>query len=552
MTSGKPHLNVTTLELAEVWRGSQIADLLRGKPELAALYRWPFGRVALPDAMAARQADPWRAPADALVSAVSQGVGGYGVTPAMEASLLRLADPATVAVVTGQQPGFLGGPLYTLFKALTAIGEAERLRADGISAVPVFWMATEDDDFDEVRTAWLLDRGDELQAAQLTAEWRAQQSVGHCAIPPEPFDEVVAQLWNWLPDTEFTPTVMERVVACWGRGATIGEGFGRWLTEMLGRFGLLVVDPTTVAMRRLATPFLHRVLDDPIAPTRLANVAGEKLEALGYPLPTHRPAGLCAFYLLGDDGVRQRLWADGDGLLTSTGGRLELDELRQMVDEEPERFSTSLLLRPVLQDYLFPTAAFVVGPGEVSYAAQVQPIYASLGVTPPLLLPRYSATLVDPKLGRHLDAYDLAVADVWQDAGALLAEVSRAQTGGDTEATFAEALREIIPVLDRLQAYAGAIDPTLERTADSMSNRVRGEVGKLGEKVLRAIRQRDEVLQRRLGLLQTHLYPAGSLQERKLVPTGLLAKFGDGLIDSLRDAFDEAGPGVHLVARIEA
>jgi len=442
--------------------------------------------------------------------------------------------------------------MYTVYKALTAIGEAERLRAMGQPAVPVFWIAAEDDDFDEVRSAWLLDRGDALQEARLTADWQPQQSVGDCPIPPESFDEVVAQLWSWLPENEFTASVMERVVACWGRGATVGQGFGRWLTDLLGRFGLLVVDPTTPALRRLAAPLLRRVLDDPLGPTRLANEAGQRLEALGYALPTHRPAGLCAFYLLDADGVRQRLWEDGTGLLTSTGGRLEFAALRQIVDETPERFSTSLLLRPVLQDYLFPTAAFVVGPGEVSYAAQVQPIYASLDIAPPLMLPRYSATLVEPKLSRHLEAYELTVPAVWEEPGALLAQVSRAQSGSDTAAVFAATMAEFEPLLARLQAHSAAVDATLERTAEGAANRVRGEVGKLEEKVFRALRQRDETLQRRLAMLQSHLYPAGTLQERRLAMTGFVAKFGDGLLDALSSAFDEAGPGVHLVARIEA
>lgn len=552
MSRPGPHLTIEALPLHDVWTAPQAADLLMGKPALQALYRWPLDRAAQPAAIEARRAQPWRAPAADLAAAVAEGVAELGSTPAMEAALQQLADPATVAVITGQQPGFLGGPAYTVYKALTAIGEAARLRAAGQPAVAVFWVAAEDDDFDEVASAWLLDRGDNLQEARLTADWRPQQSVGDCVIPPAPFDELVAQLWEWLPDSEFTAAVMERVVASWGRGATMGDGFARWLTDLLGRFGLLVVDPTTLAMRQLAVPFLHRVLDDPLGPTRLANAAGERLEALGYPLPTHRAAGLCAFYLLDDDGVRQRLWEDGSGLITSTGGRHEIDELRRLVDSRPERFSTGLLLRPVLQDYLFPTAAFIVGPGEMSYAGQVQPIYDSLGIAAPLMLPRYSATLVEPKLARHLDAYDLAVPDVWTDAGALLATVSRAHEGGDTEAVFAAASEALEPVLAALQAHAAAVDATLERTAEGTANRVRGELGKLEEKVMRALRQRDETLQRRLGLLQAQLYPAGALQERRLALTGFLAKFGDQLVDSLAAAFDQAGPGVHLIARLEA
>ena len=552
MSRLEPRLTWHTLPLEEVWQAPQVADLLAGKPEIAELYRWPLSRDALPEALAARQAQPWRAPADELAAAVGEGLLAYGITPAMDASLLRLSDPATVAVVTGQQPGFLGGPLYTLYKALTAIGEAERLKAEGQPAVPIFWIAAEDDDFDEIQTAYLLDRQDTLQAAELPADWSPQQSVGGRTIPQAAFEPVIEQLWSWLPEAEFVPGLMERVVACWGRGGTIAHGFGRWLTELLGRFGLLVVDPTTPSLRQLAVPLLRRVLDDPLQPTRLANGVGERLEALGYALPTHRAAELCAFYLIDEDGVRQRLWSDGSGFITSTGGRLEPGDLLRLLDDAPERFSTSLLLRPVLQDYLFPTAAFIVGPGELSYAAQVQPIYQSLEVVPPLMLPRYSATLIDPKLQRHLDAYDLALSDLWQDPGALLAAVARAVGGGDTEALFAESIAQMEPVLDRLQAHAAAVDGTLERAAEGAANRVRGELGKLEEKVQRALRQRDETLQRRLGTLQAHLYPAGSLQERKLSVTGYLAKFSDGLIDALSAALDEAGPGVHLVARIEA
>jgi len=185
-------------------------------------------------------------------------------------------------------------------------GEAERLRAMGQPAVPVFWIAAEDDDFDEVRSAWLLDRGDALQEARLTADWQPQQSVGDCPIPPESFDEVVAQLWSWLPENEFTASVMERAWLLLGPRRPVGQGFGRWLTDLLGRFGLLVVDPTTPALRRWPRRCCAACWTTP-----RPDPAGERSRATarspGLRAATHRPRACVRVYLLDADGVRQRL-----------------------------------------------------------------------------------------------------------------------------------------------------------------------------------------------------------------------------------------------------
>ncbi len=541
-------LSLRAVPLHTAWSAPQARDLLAGRPELLALYGYRFGPDQLPEALAARRAQLWRAPAPAVAAALRGYLEPFGLTPAMEAHLRLLAEPETVVVIGGQQPGWLGGPLYTFLKALTVVAEAARLRRSGIAAVPVFWSATEDDDTAEVASAWLLDR-DTPRRVTLSSVTEVESSVGLVRPAAGDLAAAVDGLREALPETAFTPEVLDAVARCWAPGASLGEAFTRWMLHWLGAHGLLVADPMHPPLRALAAPVMAKVLTDPLAPTRLSNEVGARLAALGYPPPTHRPDELCAFYLY-HAGRRRRLSWDGQAYRDDRGEAIAAGALAERFAAEPTACSTGLLLRPVVQDYLFNTAMFVVGPGEASYAAQVQPVADHLDIARPLLVPRYSATLVERRVARHLAACELAAEDTWRDLDELVAVVARERLGGDTEARFESARSQVAQALRAVADHVAGIDASLAGAARAAGNRIGHVLDELAEKAQRALRRKDETLRRRLTVAHDHLYPAGGLQERRYGAAGYLATYGPGLVEALLEALGEAGPGVHAVLEI--
>jgi bacillithiol biosynthesis cysteine-adding enzyme BshC len=468
----------------------------------------------------------------------------YGAGKATERNLDALTEPGTFAVVTGQQPGLLTGPLYTIYKALTAILLCERLSAARPERfVPVFWMATEDDDLEEVRRAWFIDPQNELRAVEFPAGPEAAgRSVG--TLPLEaPLEVLAAPLLEQLPDTGFRAEVRALLQETYAAAGTLGEWFARLLTRLFAETGLILYDPLEPRLRALMAPVLEPILDDPLAANAAANAAGDRLAELGYPRQTHRAGDRCPFYVY-REGRRERV-AYQDGRFLLGVDRYRVEDLQAWLATEPERFSTSLILRPVVQDALLPTGVFIGGPGELSYLAQLRGVYAAAGVAPPLLLPRLSATLVEPKVARTLHRYGLTAADFWGEVGALTSRVARATAGDETAALFAAAQEQLTALLAPLQAHVTALDQSLARTGEQTVGKVQYELSRLEEKALRAVKRQNEALVAQLQAAHTHLFPRHGLQERLLNVVPYLIKWGPDLVSSFAAALRGVEIGQH-------
>lgn len=533
--------------LSDAWRSAPLAAaFLRGEPALNEFYPYPpapdGARRAWPD----RQAQVFVAPRADLVAALAATIEPLNPTAAQRASLDRLAAPETAVVVTGQQPGLFGGPLLTLHKALTAVVEAARRTAAGWPTVPVFWVATEDDDWAEVATTVSLNAEHELQRLRLDFEPAPNHCVGPVALDPAVMDRLWARLASALPAGDAALALPEQL-RVWTAGAmTLGDHFKQLMQALLGPLGLLFVDPLQSELRRLCLPFAHRLLADPLGPTRLAGRAAARLEALGHRATSHRPPDLCAFYLV-QDNHRHRLTFDGESFSTDNGERLYRDDLAARLEADPGALSYSMLLRPVVQDFLLPTASLVVGPGEISYCAQVAPIYGHLGVARPHLLARRSLTLVPPRPARTLDRYGLRPCDFEAPLDQLLAQVVRAESGTSSARAVAAAQDAVAAALAPLVEHAGEVDPTLTAAAQRVGTRLAVDLDRLGTKLQRAHRRQAGTDRRRLAAAQAWLAPGGRPQERVLGLLPFLALSGPALVERVQAAVEATPWDVHGV-----
>ncbi len=520
-----------------------------------------------------------------LVDELRRQAERFAAPEAARAAIERLAHPEARVVATGQQAGVLLGPSYTLSKAVSAIRLASRLDAAERPVVPVFWIASQDHDTAEVDHAWILDLEERLTRVAL--ELPGDVPVGKIPLATDAADVLLDQL-----DAVAAPDVRRAEVAGLLRRTLAGAGdpatwFGRLLSELLGPAGLIVFDPLQPGAARLARPILEAELAAPGASVAAVQAAGERLEAEGYApqlgraddatnLFLERPGaaagGLPTRVLLrraaatdgaeGGDGPRGGRGGVDDGehgrsdatlvdpmfepaapdvaeppmpsvvAFEHAGVRLDAAEVRARLADDPTCVTPAAGLRPVVQDFLLPTVATVVGPGELRYLAQLRGVYRHHGVAMPLIWPRAEATVLEPPVRRILERYELDAATVRDDLeGARDAVVL--ERAGEAE-RFETALARLAKEQAELQDAVRAIDPTLERTVEKQARHVRRAVDTLRRKSARALADRDETTRRQFERLERHLLPNGAPQERVLSPFSFFLKFG---VDAVVAAF---------------
>jgi bacillithiol synthase len=449
---------------------------------------------------------------------------GLAPSPAREAHLAALGRGAA-AVVTGQQVGLFLGPLYTIYKAASAIVLARVLSAEtGTPVVPVFWLQTEDHDLPEISTCGVPGPARcEMIAAPIEAENRV--SIAHRTLPAE-IAGCLDRLRDALGEGPLAQAHLERLGRHYRAGAPWAAAFAGVLAELFAPEGLVVIDPRDPTLAALVAPIHARALDDAdaIAAGLIAR-AGE-LEREGRSIPIHvRPgAPLSFFHPDGAQGPRVRLEPVAGGFAEVGGGAVHTaGELHAALRDDPRRFSTSALLRPIVQDTLLPTVAYVGGPSEVAYFAQLAPLYRAFGLALPFAVPRARFRIVDPRTGKLLARLGLTARDAELSEPALLARLR--PPGADPDVAHR--------LLDPFVAAHGALaaelagDPELARALARTRASVERSVGKLARKLERTQLYADAERVDAVRRLRAMLAPDGAPQERVLGLAGLAAKLGD-------------------------
>jgi len=470
---------------------------------------------------------------DALADVLAAQLRGRGAPPAAAAEAERLRRPDTVAIVTGQQAGMFGGPLFTLFKAITALKLAARLRAEqDVPAVAVFWVDADDHDWAEIGACDVLDA--EHRPRRILVEAPPGAGV-HPVGALRLTDAVTAaldELGAALPATEFTEPMMAGLRAAYRPGASPSEAFGRLLESVLGRAGLVVFDASDPASKPLALPVFAREARHPGRTVELANEAGARLAALAYHSQvTARPGSLALFSLTGG---RVPIRVAG-GAFHVGDAAIPADALEARIEADPAAFSPNVLLRPVVQDAIFPTAAYVAGPNEAAYHGQLGRVYEHFGVPRPLVALRASATLLDAAALRFLTTHAVSLDALGSQDDRALNALLQATLPGEVDEAFSAASGSLEEGMRRLAEAARSVDPTLEGAARSSMGRMAHEMQGLRTKVLHAAKRRDDVLRRQYARTRDQAFPGGHAQERAIAWVAFLNRYGPDLVDRLLD-----------------
>jgi bacillithiol biosynthesis cysteine-adding enzyme BshC len=520
-------------------------DYLAGRPRVA-----PFLGEAGLDldvlAGAAERAATLPRARDRVSEALARQQRERGAARAAERAR-ELADPNAVAVVTGQQAGLFGGPLFVLHKALATLGIARRLAERcGRPVVPVFWVASEDHDFAEVRSVCVLDREGAIRPLRYSPH---EEPVGRPAfqiVLDDTIARLVDELGAALPASPGLEDTLGLVGESYRPGETLSGAFARLLSCVLT--DLVVLDPSDPALKAVAAPVFAREVEESSPTSRLARETGRALLEAGYHQQVPVREGFLNLFVLAEGERRAVGRGDAGVEIRGTKRRMTRSEALRSVEVEPERWSPNALLRPVVQDALLPTAAYIGGPAEIAYHAQIGAVYEHFAIPRPALIPRPSVTLVEPAQARALEAEGLSLPDLAEDPEAIVARWAR-EAYPEVEAAFARTRESIEREMGEVEETLANLDSTLRAAAVSARGRTLHQVQGLHEKAMRALKKRDQGRVSRLRRTRDALFPGGSFQERGLGFLGALARHGPALIEELEGQVDPLARG-HQVVRL--
>ena len=519
-------IDVRTLE----WMRPLLGEYAFNFQHVAPLYAGdPASKEAW--AGAVRRSQAHRRDAAGIAALIAAQQERRGAPPRAREAGARLADPRTVVVATGQQAGAFGGPLFTLLKAITAIQLSQRASAEhGVPVVPVFWVDAEDHDWEEVRSCTVLDA--EFQPKTLTLadpEGAGELPVAQLRLDDR-VERTIEELAAVLAPTDFTSWVNEGIRAAYRPGAGMAEAFCTWIERVLGPHGLVVFDSADPVAKRLAAGVFVRELESPGRTAALAASAGAQLTARGHqPQVVPQPGSVSLFHL---DGARLPIRRDGDRFLVGETP-VTLDALRQEARTDPSRFSPNVLLRPIVQDTLFPTICYVSGPSELAYLGQLRGVYEIFGIPMPLIYPRATATIIDGAAARFLSRHHVPLNELRLRDESALNRLLQAQLPPEIEQSLKDADDTMHVALQRVINAMPALDPTLAGAAKTTMAKMEHDLRALQGKVIQAAKRRDETLRRQFTRAQAQIFPLGQPQERTLTLVFFLNRYGPALVDAL-------------------
>jgi bacillithiol synthase len=460
--------------------------------------------------------------------------------PAGEALLRRVVEEGGFFVTTGQQPGLFTGPLYSVYKALTAILAASALQALLERPVaPLFWVASEDHDWAEVDHAYLVDAGNDLHRVSLPGipGGREDRPLFRC-----PFDEGITQAVDrfveLLPRSDFVDSDIILIREAWAPGRTMGGAFADALGSILGSAGLLLVDAADPALKEASLPLLLDEAAEGVPREQgLARVAA-RLEAEGRPPQVPILEGGVNLFLEGPAG-RERLYREEGGFrLRHSGTRLSLGELQTRVADDPAALSPNVLLRPVVESAVFPVLTYVAGPGEMAYWGQIREYFEAHGIRMPLVTPRDGATLLEPKVRKVLDKFGLQPEDLARPPQEVLAAALREEIPGPVKQAMGEFRGSVARSAAELVRAVREIDSTLKGPVESARNQAFKGLEEVERKVVQALKRQNEIAVEQLEKAAIHLHPLGRPQERVMNLFYYTSRYGRGMVDALLGAFD--------------
>jgi len=528
--AGTPNLEILVGRPAG---GSLVRAYLAGDASVARFFGSGFSTVdAFAEKARAIDARFDRAARERVVEAVMVPPG------ADPARLERFVEEGGYMVTTGQQAALFGGPLYNLFKGLTAACLARALEERlGKPVLPLFWVSSEDHDWDEACHAEVIGVDNELHSVRVEPSNPDVTPALHRITLGDEIDTAVAEFLSYLPDTDFSAEYTDLLRSAFRPGRTLADGFHDTLQHLLGRFGVFFTDAIHPAVKRDSAPVVLAELERAQELEGVLRRTASELESAGYSLQVPILEGSVNLFAEGPSG-RERIYRENGAFRLRTSGKeVSADELRARFAADANALSPNVLLRPVVESWLFPTLAYVGGPGEMAYFGQLGAYFEAHGLTMPVVFPRWSATLIEGKIGKVLQKFGLEVGALDKPFHELASEVAREEMPSDVRAALGKLRGAVGSGMGELAKAARGVDETLKGPVQQGQSQALGILDDLEKKILQAVKRQSEVALSQLEKAQVHLFPSGKPAERVQSPFYFLSRYGGAVLEMLHERF---------------
>jgi len=452
-------------------------------------------------------------------------------------NIKKLSDKKTLAIVTGQQLGILGGPLYTFYKIITTIKLSRFLseRYDDYNFVPIFWLEADDHDFNEVRSLKIIDDANSLISIGYKDEIEEddmRQSVGMINLDSS-INEFFDKLNNAVKQTDFKTAILDRLKNIYKEGTSFKEAFKKLIFDYFDEYGLILFDPQDNEIKQLLKPvFRKEITDFRVHTEKLVHVSAT-LEELYHAQVKVKPVNL---FLRVDEGRYSIEPVENEFRLRRKRRSFSQEQLLELLENEPDRFSPNVLLRPICQDYLLPTAFYIAGPSEISYFAQIKLLYELYDIPQPIIYPRSSATILENSISTSLEKFSVSVNEMFIDVENVKKKIINSVEEISVEEMFDGISNQIEGTFDQLKEKLLDLDKTIADSSNRYRDKILSNLNELKSKAEKAQQKKYEVTLRQIDRAAVHLFPNSNLQEREINFIYFANKYGE---DILKKIFDE-------------
>ena len=450
------------------------------------------------------------------------------------AKLEAFVEEGGYIVTTGQQPALFGGPLYNIYKALTAARLADVLEKEmGKPVIPLFWVSSEDHDWSEANHTELIGIDNELHRIELKKSDPEIDPAIHRIQIGSLGKEQIDRFFELLPASEFSADYVKVIRESFGAETTLADGFHALLNEVLGRFGIFFTDAAHPEVKSQSSEILLEELERVEELELILRNTSEALCSVGYELQVPLLEGGANVFMEGPAG-RERLYQDGDKFKLRTSGKcVTLKEIKEQQAEDHLTLSPNVLLRPLVESSIFPTLSYVGGPGEIAYFAQLQAYFRAHNIEMPVVYPRYSVTLVEKKIAKILNKFELPLEALQKPFHEVAGEVARDRVPEGLARVLEQLRASVNEHTEELTQQLNSIDPTLAKVAGQVRGQTFSVLGDLERKIFQAIKREEQIGLSQLKKAQRHLYPSGKPQERVQNALYFLTRYGGALLDDL-------------------
>jgi bacillithiol biosynthesis cysteine-adding enzyme BshC len=539
-------VNLSELSFLNLPFNKLFQDYIKNSQKLSPFFQTnPFSKSDLEESF---QSFRFTNERDKTVSILKEFNRKFGAGNKTLQSIERFSDERSVAIVTGQQLSLIGGPLFTIYKIISAIHFAQKWEKQfNVPCIPVFWLADEDHDYEEIASLGLPLKDDHKKIT-LSKESDLDKRVAEIELNSS-FESFKQEVIESQFDTDFTDKLWRKLDECYQPGRTIGEAFGRLVLELFKEYGLILAGSAEPLIKKHLSAIMTKSVKGVEDQYKLLEAKSSHLVSNGYHAQVHLQHS--NLFWIDDKGNRTKLsyenrtWtADGNDISWST------TELINEIEERPERFSPNVFLRPILQNELLPTFAYIGGPGEISYHAQMKDFFGAFDQTMPVIVPRFSATLIESGIDRIFEKLPFELSDYYERIEDLESRFIEQSDSPDIESIFNEWHGHVNEVSENPIDKIKNIDPTLEGSSEKAKAAFFTELDKLKGKVYRSVKDQEKTQLNRIRKIKTNLFPNGNLQEREVAFIYFMNKYGLDIWDRLLETLEDEEPNSHKVIRL--